>query len=149
LEAIPCLVFGIDNIFAIRHFYLHGAFILDDNWRCSQSIYLDFQSIRIIVFIGDNMAFDTKEFEIELEDGTEVTVEITMEAYVEKNYGADADGNRGEDLWFLDGPPQLEITDCRTVLSKEQRQELKDKIDSLVAKTDWNFEEDEREYQDD
>lgn len=43
----------------------------------------------------------TKMVEVELEDET-IEIELTVWAYYDANYGADADGNRGIGVWEVD-----------------------------------------------
>lgn len=71
----------------------------------------------------------TKEITVTLKSGKKVTAEYTAVFYYDSNYGADADGNRGMPMWFLDDCyPAAEIkTDDEGVeLSKEEIEEADD-----------------------
>lgn len=51
------------------------------------------------------------EYEHETDSGEPITLYVHMEFdwSLEKNYGADADGNRGKDAWFME-PEPIHIT---------------------------------------
>jgi hypothetical protein len=45
----------------------------------------------------------TKDFTVFISPGRTVTSEVTAELVYEADYGADADGNRGIGVWFVEG----------------------------------------------
>jgi len=68
------------------------------------------------------------------EDNIEITVCVRVTAYEDKNYGADADGNRGVSVWFTEDW-EYDIESCSKEvkkLKKEQIIELENKIEKRV-----------------
>lgn len=98
------------------------------------------------------MVILTKNETIELSSGRSIDVEITIEAHNESDYGADADGNRGINTWFIEGHSCKYDDDIE--LTEEEVSELEDKLENIVYENDaWDFdsasEKDEDDYDDD
>jgi hypothetical protein len=81
------------------------------------------------------MAEISKEFEIEV-NGRTVNVNVTVEGYFEADYGADADGNRGVGMWFLDGHSY----EADEELTGEEKTQVDEKVEELVNDEAWDFE---------
>lgn len=66
-------------------------------------------------------------------DGNEIECEVTCEvtSYLEHGYGADADGNRGQDTWFVEDWKVTEV-DGQDVESLDKK--LIEEIEHKVAK---------------
>jgi hypothetical protein len=90
------------------------------------------------------MVSKTEEITVEL-DYFDVTLEVTVTAYLDDNYGADVDGNRGVSKWIIDeisyeGFDSGEVySDCGELLSPELKELLDQEITSLVE--EWDFSE--------
>ena len=88
------------------------------------------------------MKSGSKRFTFELETGLqedediiEVEVYITSYFTYERNYGADADGNRGHPVWWFDYY-DYEIESCSKELNEAQMKELRDKMDNVAEDID-------------
>lgn len=77
----------------------------------------------------------SKDLDIELDDGTEISCTVHVTGTLDENYGADADGNRGVSRWIVESH-EVEHTED---LTEEQQSELDDKIEVKVDETDWDF----------
>lgn len=89
------------------------------------------------------MASVTKDLTVSISSGEDVTVEVTVSAYNERHYGADADGRRGESAWFIDDV-SFEIPNCdnsNNTLSQDEKNEVEKLIDEKVNEESWNFDE--------
>lgn len=89
------------------------------------------------------MVSKTEEITIELDD-VDVTLEITVTAYLDEDYGADADGNRGVSKWIVDeisyeGSDGEVYSDSGDLLDSDQKKLLDEEISDLVD--DWDFSE--------
>lgn len=82
------------------------------------------------------MATCTKEKEIELSDGTTVEGTIEVDGFLDENFGADADGNRGEARWLVDGWSFTHEEE----LSDDQQAELDEEVERIVFEETWDFE---------
>lgn len=76
------------------------------------------------------------EITVTLASGKQVTSEIDIHYSLEKNYGADADGNRGMDVTFCDGFTihNTEFADDDSLLSADERIEAASLLESEVDK---------------
>ena len=85
----------------------------------------------------------TRGLEVELSDGMPFNVEVTVLGAYDGNYGADADGNRGMPVWFIDDISFKVPTHDEEgkLLTKEERQELEEKLLVEVDDVDWEFSE--------
>ena len=63
-----------------------------------------------------------------------VTLELRAIAYCDSNYGADADGNRGMSVWFIDEVlwDLPEIDDDGNPLSEEEKQTLDNLLNTKI-----------------
>ncbi len=81
---------------------------------------------------------DTRSIEITvtLSTGKRVTSEVDIEYTLERNYGADADGNRGMDVTFCDGLTihNTEFADDDSLLSADERIEAESLLESEADK---------------
>ncbi len=81
---------------------------------------------------------DTRSIEITvtLSTGKRVTSEVDIEYTLERNYGADADGNRGVDVTFCDGLTihNTEFADDDSMLSADERIEAEQLLESEANK---------------
>lgn len=80
---------------------------------------------------------DCKCFEIEPCSGEhckEVEVEYTVHYYLERGYGADADGNRGVDMWFIDDWEYSIPEECvdHTKLTPAEKERCRVKIEKFL-----------------
>jgi hypothetical protein len=92
----------------------------------------------------------TKELTVELESGKTFEIEVTATGVYDSNYGADADGNRGMALWFLDEVAfDLPKTDeDGNILTIDELHELDVKLNKLALDEDWEWSLDnDREYE--
>jgi len=81
------------------------------------------------------MAEVTREFELELKDGRTVNVTVTVEGSHDPDYGADADGNRGVSMWFIEDHSY----EADEELNAEEKKEVDALVDSLVDEEEWDF----------
>lgn len=83
----------------------------------------------------------TKEITVELDDERSVTLEVTVTGEHDSHYGADADGNRGASMWFIGDTEYTlpEKDDNEDLLSKEDKELLKKKLEKEIEDTDWDF----------
>jgi hypothetical protein len=79
------------------------------------------------------------EREIDLDNGTIVTVELEIEGTFDANYGADADGNRGVGRWLVESH-SYEVS-SEDELSDDEESEVKEKVEELVYDSDWDFDQ--------
>lgn len=81
----------------------------------------------------------TEDFLIELSSGAPCTVEVTVEINLDDEYGADADGNRGTPVYFIDEVffdiPYLD--DDGLPLMPEDREELEERLLNAAEKYNW------------
>lgn len=81
---------------------------------------------------------DTRSIEItvKLASGKLVTSEIDIHYSLERNYGADADGNRGMDVTFCDGFTihNTEFADDDSMLSADERVEAESLLEQEADK---------------
>ncbi len=94
------------------------------------------------VYISD------KEFK--LDSGKVVTVDLTIVGEYDPNYGADADGNRGSSMWFIEHFSYELQSDEE--IDQEEKEELDEKVEDFVYAESWDFEsgsEKEYEHEDD
>jgi hypothetical protein len=88
---------------------------------------------------GGNMTKPTilkKEFTVELGDDKTVTAEMNATFIYDANYGADADGNRGMGVWFVDDVyPTHEIAydDDGRRLTREEIELAQDLLEILAS----------------
>lgn len=82
------------------------------------------------------MAKCSKDYEIELESGRTIECTVHVEGYFEEDFGADADGNRGTDQWFIDSWE----SEHDESLTKEEQAEFDEKIEEKVFAETWDFE---------
>lgn len=87
----------------------------------------------------------TKEQDIELSTGTTVAVEIEVFGIYDAQFGADADGNRGQGRWMIDSHGYS--TDAS--LTQEEEEELDEKVEEIVYDGEWDFENAEEDEEDD
>lgn len=75
-----------------------------------------------------------EEIVVELDSGKQCSVDVVIFVLHDENYGADADGNRGEPRSFIDDVEYNtpDKTDCGQFLSLEQKKEIKTKIDQII-----------------
>ena len=88
------------------------------------------------------MATCTKETEIEFSDDGQgeckvVDVTIEVEGYLDPDFGSDADGNRGEPTWFVDGWTAEYDKDG---LTEKEILEINEKVEEIVLEESWDFE---------
>lgn len=76
-----------------------------------------------------------KEHEIELSDGQSIECSIEVDGYLDENFGADADGNRGEARWLIDSWSHTHQEE----LSDDDQAELDEKIEEYVFEQTWDF----------
>lgn len=88
------------------------------------------------------MAEITKEFEVELKDGRTVNVTVTVEGSHDPDYGADADGNRGVSMWFIEGHSY----EADEELNSADKVEVDALVDSLVDDEEWDFDSADEEH---
>lgn len=77
-----------------------------------------------------------KEFTVELGDDKTVTAEMNATFIYDANYGADADGNRGMGVWFVDDVyPTHEIAydDDGRRLTREEIELAQDLLEILAS----------------
>ncbi len=76
------------------------------------------------------------EITVKLSTGKSVTSEVDIEYSLERNYGADADGNRGMDVTFCDGITihNTEFADDDSMLSADERIEAAQLLESEAEK---------------
>ena len=74
-------------------------------------------------------------------DELPVTVDIVVYGVCESNYGADADGNRGINAWFVEDYEYTipDASDDGTPLETIQKEKLKLIIQDLAENHDWDF----------
>lgn len=93
------------------------------------------------------MATCKKEVEIETSTKKNIDVVITVDGYLDQNYGQDADGNRGEPTWFVDG---WQTDYDEEGLTAEEKSEIEERVEEIVMDESWDFEnakeEDEEEF---
>lgn len=89
----------------------------------------------------------TKEITVELDEDRSVTIEVEVVGTYDSHYGADADGNRGMGVWFVDDTFYTipDKDDNEELLTKEDKELVKDKLDKEIDDTDWDFSTAERE----
>jgi hypothetical protein len=78
-----------------------------------------------------------KEANIELSTGTTIDVEIEIFGIYDSQFGADADGNRGEGRWLVDSHG-YSVSD-NVSLTSEEEDELDEKIEELVYEADHDW----------
>ncbi len=93
----------------------------------------------------------TKEYTVELSNGKSVTAEVLFMGVYDRNYGADADGNRGMGMWMDDGfnfdTPTTD--DDGHELSEEEQAEADSLLEAEANdESDLDYEEDEPDYDD-
>ena len=68
-----------------------------------------------------------------------VTVEVKAVAFYDSNHGADADGNRGMGVWFIDDVTWdiPETDDDGNTLNEDEKQTLNDLLDMKVDDIDF------------
>jgi hypothetical protein len=89
----------------------------------------------------------SKETTIELSTGTTVDVEIEVFGEYDSQFGADADGNRGQGRWLIDS--HAHTYDDALVLTSEEFDELCEKVEEIVYENEWDFDSAEEEDEDD
>ena len=82
-----------------------------------------------------------KEISVELKSGKIVTVEVTAIGSYDSNYGADADGNRGMGVWFLDDVEFKipEVADDGSGLHNLEMKEAEDLLNIRLESEDFEF----------
>lgn len=72
-----------------------------------------------------------------------ITIEITVTGHLDRNYGADADGNRGVPVWFIEDHDYTVPTLCDdgTTLTQADLEQLEEEVGNWVNNTDWDFDE--------
>lgn len=78
----------------------------------------------------------SKDFEIELSDGTIVEGTLYVEGFLDENFGADADGNRGHSIWLTDSWK----AEHNEELTEEQKAEFDREVEEIVFSEAWDFE---------
>lgn len=83
----------------------------------------------------------TKTLTVELNSGKSFEIDVEADGEYDRNYGADADGNRGEATWFLAGWswPIPDKDSDGNLLTDEEKNELELKLNEKVDKEDWEF----------
>ena len=85
----------------------------------------------------------SKMMTVTLKSKKTVTTEVIVTGGYEANHGADADGNRGIGVWFLDDYefiPQ-NTDDKEEPLSKEEQAEFESLIESEIENAEWDFDQ--------
>lgn len=92
-----------------------------------------------------------KAFTVELESGKILTVEVTASGYFESDYGADADGNRGVGMWFVDDIEYTlpKVDEKGEVLTDEELDELDEVLNEEIDNFTWEFSTPDYEYEND
>lgn len=98
------------------------------------------------------MATRNREVTVETYTGKVVTVDVTIKATFDDNYGADADGNRGVGVWEIDEttfkvPDKDDDGALLTQAEKEEVDELVEEELDVNGNNSDDFEEIEREYE--
>jgi hypothetical protein len=78
-----------------------------------------------------------KDMNIELSTGTTIDVEVEVFGIFDSQFGADADGNRGEGRWLIDSHG-YSVSD-NVSLTAEEEDELDEKIEEIVYDGQWDF----------
>lgn len=78
----------------------------------------------------------SKDLEIELSDGTTVEGTLHVQGFVDENFGADADGNRGHSMWLIDSWH----AETNEELSEEQKTEFDREVEEIVFAESWDWE---------
>ena len=97
----------------------------------------------------------SKEFTVVLKSGKTVTAEMESEWSYERNYGADADGNRGVGAWFMDdldftvpvSYPSWNVDDDGNAMSDEEKLEAVELLTAKAEDDEWEdrFEADDND----
>ena len=97
------------------------------------------------------MSSSTKAFTVELESGKVVTVEVTASAEFDSSYGADADGNRGMGMYFMDDVEYTlpKVDEKGEALTDDEMDELDNALNEEIDGYSWEFSEPDYEYEND
>lgn len=88
----------------------------------------------------------TKEQDVELSSGRTVSVDIEIFGIYDSQFGADADGNRGQGRWLIDSHGYTITEDD---LTPEEETELDEKVEEIVYDGEWDFDNAEPDDEDD
>lgn len=81
-----------------------------------------------------------RELTLRLSDTRRVTVELKATGVLDSNYGADADGNRGMPVWFIDDVTWdlPDTDDDGNTLSESDRKIVDGLLNLKVDDVDWD-----------
>jgi hypothetical protein len=79
------------------------------------------------------------DFYVELDSGIEVTVYVEVDITYDSDYGADADGNRGSDVYFIDDLRYIipDRDDNDVELTAEDKKDLERILEDKIHGFDW------------